>query len=127
MHHIQQAELAFEMNVTVDTRLAAHPMSVSSTMSVLTLSDILPARYTADRAILARIPAAPEPGVAFPGLTGMIATVRKESLDVFSDAPDVLALDTSMVSLSGLECNKVGVGFEAFRCATVTVWFSLPA
>lgn len=122
MHQIHESHTDFEIVVTVNTTLATNvtlgttTSNSNNTVSTLTLTPSRPRGVTEDRRVSAHLLGDLASYKAFPVLTSSKFLIRKAPGALFSlTDKDMLVVDNSMVTLDGSECNKVGVGFTAFR------------
>lgn len=122
MHQIHEAHMDFELVITVNTTLATNTTGDStnstsnSSASVLTLGPSRPRGVTEDKRVSAHLLGELASYIQFPVLTSSKFLVRKAPGALWSLGPDdMLVVSDTMVTLDGTECNKVGVGFTAFK------------
>lgn len=123
MYRIHEARMQFEITITVNSSLATNETDPSaapnSTVSTLTLSPSVPRAVTEDKRVSAHLLGELAPYIQFPVLTSSKFLVAKNIGSLRSINPqDMLIVPDNIVTEDGSQCNKIGVGFSAFRCAS---------
>ena len=121
-YDIHESHMDFEIIVTVNTTLGSNITQGTSTstsnhtVSSLTLTPSRPKGVTEDRRVSAHLLGELSSYEAFPVLTSSKFLVRKAPGALHTlTSNDMMVVDNTMITLDGSECNKIGVGFTAFR------------
>jgi hypothetical protein len=116
VYNVHESSLTFEITVGVNVSTAA-PSSgqMSGHRSEVKLSPSRPTGRTPDKRVSAQLVGDLVPYNAFPVLTSqrlLMPTVMNMSQ---LRPADWMLVDPTMITMDGSECNKIGVGFSAFR------------
>lgn len=118
----------FDITVTVDTSAAQAGGNATQgdgsadalpPVSQVTLDPSRPAASTAGGRVSAQLTGDLMPYRAFPVLTSQLLLMPALSSVSQLSPAEWMLLDRGMVTLDGSECNKIGVGFSAFRSVSL--------
>jgi Male gamete fusion factor len=119
-----ESVLSFAITVSINATNAT--INNAAAVSSLTLSPAVPRAVSSDKRVLAQLVGDLAPYRAYPVLTSQrLLMPTLTSLSLLRPA-EWLLVDPSMITLDGSECNKIGVGFSAFRCAQLARTMSCP-
>lgn len=116
---VHESTMDFRITVSVNVSMpasdaAAAPLPAPAQVH---LTPAQPKGRTPDKRVRAQLVGDLLPYTAFPVLTSQ-RLVMPRLLDLSSLRPeDWMLLDPSAITMDGSECNKIGVGFSAFKCA----------
>jgi hypothetical protein len=113
LYTIHESRMNFAIRVTVNTTLATTDTS-SGTVSEIILSPSRPRGVTQDKRVSAHLVGELATYQQFPVLTSSKFLLKKGTYNF--TAKDFMVIPDTMVTVDGSECNKVGVGFTAFKC-----------
>lgn len=123
-YNVHDSVMDFAITVTVDSSSAQAPgtqAQVESMSGVLpnvtqiVLSPSTPRSTAAGGRVSAQLVGDLTPYRAFPVLTSQLLLMPALSSVSQLNPAEWMLLDRGMVTLDGSECNKIGVGFTAFR------------
>jgi Male gamete fusion factor len=111
-----ESTIAFTITITINATNATTDAS-APTVSAVTLTPSTPKVVSPDKRVSAQLVGDLVPYRAYPVLTSQrLVMPALSNLNQLRPA-DWMLVDPSMITLDGTECNKIGVGFTAFRCA----------
>jgi hypothetical protein len=116
-YNVHESTMDFTIAVSVNTSSAVNASALAgSSLSTITLRPSYPRGVTDDRRVSAHLIGDLMPYQAFPVLTSSLL-MMPQLVDLSNLQPKLwMLLDNNMVTMDGSECNKIGVGFSAFRC-----------
>ena len=114
----------FQISVSVNVSMPASASGTDASSTPLpgpaevALTPAQPKGRTPDKRVRAQLVGDLLPYTAFPVLTSQrLLMPSLEDLSALRPA-DWMLLDPSVITMDGSECNKIGVGFSAFQCAS---------
>lgn len=114
---MHESVMDFDITVTIDTS-SAQPPDASGTLprsAQVVLNPSAPRASAAGGLVAAQLVGDLLPYRAFPVLTSQLLLMPALSSVSQLRPAEWMLLDRAMVTLDGSECNKIGVGFTAFR------------
>lgn len=118
MYSIHESTLDFVITISINAT-APPPglLTAAFKASDVLLTPSYPKRRSSDGQVAAQLAGDLMPYNAFPVLTSQLLLMPSLAGVSTLRPSEWMLLEPSMVTMDGSECNKVGVGFSAFRCA----------
>ena len=110
--------MSFTVTISVDaTNATLSNATAAAAVSQVLLTPAKPKGLSADKRVSAQLVGDLMPYRAFPVLTSQRLLMPSLSGASTLRPAEWMLIDPSMLTLDGSECNKIGVGFSAFKCA----------
>jgi hypothetical protein len=118
VYSIHESTLDFEITISINaTATPSTSQAPAFQASEVPLSPSYPKRRSSDGQVAAQLVGDLMPYNAFPVLTSQLLLMPSLTGVSTLRPNEWMLLEPSMITMDGSECNKVGVGFAAFRCA----------
>lgn len=116
MYTPHESVMSFVITVHINATNATTANATAAAISSVSLTPAKPRALSTDKRVSAALVGDLLPFRAFPVLTSQRLLMPSLSGTSQLRPADWMLVDPSMLTLDGSECNKIGVGFSAFKC-----------